>query len=318
MKESGYISAIRTEIRVRHYSYQTEKSYLYWNRYFINYCQISHGSEISASKIGQFLCYIAEQCNVSASTQKQALCALVFACRFVLKMDTAGLDFPYAKAPKRIPQVLSAEEAKQIISQLYGYHYLIAGILFGSGLRLKEALRLRVKDIDLTEKSIFVHQGKGNKDRVCILPSELILPLKAQIESVKSVHNSDLRAGFGLASLPISLIKKYRNSAKKFYWQFVFPASRRCLHPSDDYICRHHIHPTAFSKALRLATKQAAIDKRVTAHTFRHSFATALLRKGYDLRTIQELLGHTDIKTTQIYTHVIGTHTSGVVSPFDA
>nr|WP_283105741.1 integron integrase [Shewanella kaireitica] len=318
IKESGYISAIRTEIRVRHYSYQTEKSYLYWNRYFINYCQISHGSEISASKIGQFLCYIAEQCNVSASTQKQALCAIVFACRYVLKMDTSGLDFPYAKAPKRIPQVLSTEEAKQIIGQMSGDHFLIAAILFGAGLRLKEALRIRVKDIDLNNKSIFIHQGKGKKDRVCILPNELISPLELQIEKVRKIHNKDYKAGFGMAALPISLIKKYGASARKFHWQFFFPATRRCIHPSDGYICRHHIHPTAFSKALRLATKKAAIDKRVTAHTFRHSFATALLRKGYDLRTIQELMGHTDIKTTQIYTHVIGTHTSGVVSPFDS
>jgi integron integrase len=235
-------------------------------------------------------------------------------------MDTAGLNFPYAKAPKRIPQVLSVEQAKDIIKNLAGSHYLIAALLFGSGLRLKEALRLRVKDIDLSAKSIFIHQGKGkgNKDRVCILPAELGLPLKLQIEWVKSVHLKDLQAGYGLASLPISLIRKYRESAKKFHWQFVFPASRRCIHPSDSYICRHHIHPSAFSKALRVATKESKIDKRVTAHTFRHSFATALLRRGYDLRTIQELLGHTDIKTTQIYTHVVGAHTSGVVSPFDS
>lgn len=264
------------------------------------------------------MCFLAEQCGVSASTQKQALCAIVFACRYVLKMDTAGLNFPYAKAPKRIPQVLSIGEAKCVIGHLAGNHYLIAALLFGSGLRLKEVLRLRIKDIDLSSKTVFVHQGKGNKDRVCLLPSELVLPLKGQIESVKSVHNGDLRAGYGLASLPISLIRKYRSSANKFHWQFIFPASRRCIHPSDDYICRHHIHQTAFSKALSVAVKQTQIDKRVTAHTFRHSFATALLRKGYDLRTIQELLGHTDIKTTQIYTHVVGAHTSGVVSPFDS
>ncbi len=204
-----------------------------------------------------------------------------------------------------------------IINQLPNYHHLIGAILFGSGLRLKEALWIRIKDIDFKEKSIFVYQGKGQKDRICMLPQTIISQLNVQITHVKAIHDHDLAAGFGLASLPISLMRKYQNSAAQFHWQYLFPASRRCVHPSDHYICRHHIHPTAFSRELRQATKRAQINKRVTAHTFRHSFATCLLRKGYDIRTIQEMLGHTDVKTTQIYTHVIGGHYSGVISPLD-
>jgi integron integrase len=318
MGQLTFLEAIRTEIRVRHYSYQTEKSYLYWNRYFIRHCNIRHGADITPALIEQFLCFLAVECEVSASTQKQALCAIVFACRHVLKIEPNELQFPYAKAPKRIPQVLSNEEAKLIISNLSGYHYLIGAILFGSGLRLKEALKLRVKDIDLTTKSIFVYRGKGQKDRACMLPNGLIDVLKSQMNQVKKLHEADLSDGFGLASLPISLIRKYRSNASKFHWQYIFPASRRCMHPSDNYVCRHHIHPTAFSRALRQATTNCGIDKRVTAHTFRHSFATSLLLKGHDIRTIQELLGHSDVKTTEIYTHVIGGHHTGVISPLDS
>lgn len=318
MEKLTYLEAIRTEIRVRHYSYQTEKSYLYWNRYFIRHCNIRHGADITPALIEHFLCFLAVQCKVSASTQKQALCAIVFACRYVLKIEPNKLQFPYAKAPKRIPQVLSNQEAKLIINHLSGYHYLIGAILFGSGLRLKEALNLRIKDIDLSIKSIFVCQGKGQKDRVCMLPNQLIDGLKPQMIHVKKIHEADLADGFGLASLPISLIRKYRSNASKFHWQYIFPASRRCIHPSDNYVCRHHIHPTAFSRALRQATINSNLVKRVTAHTFRHSFATSLLLKGHDIRTIQELLGHSDVKTTEIYTHVIGGHYTGVVSPLDS
>ncbi len=317
MGQATYIEAIRAEIRVRHYSYQTEKSYLYWNRYFIRHCNIRHGDDITPALIEHFLCFLAVQCKVSASTQKQALCAIIFACRHVLKIETKELQFPYAKTPQRIPQVLSSDEAKLIISFLSNYHHLIGSILFGAGLRLKEALRLRIKDIDLSTKSIFVYQGKGQKDRVCMLPNGLVDELTLQISHVKKIHDRDLAEGFGLASLPISLIKKYRSSAAKFHWQYIFPASRRCIHPSDKYVCRHHIHPTAFSRELRKATTKSNTNKRVTAHTFRHSFATSLLLKGHDIRTIQELLGHSDVKTTQIYTHVIGGHHTGVISPLD-
>ncbi|MBQ4892143.1 integron integrase [Shewanella sp. MMG014] len=317
MKKPTFIEAIREQIRVRHYSLQTEKSYLYWARYFIRYTQIKNARELAPSHIESFLYYLSNQRGVSASTQKQALCALVFVFKHVLEVNTDNLNFPYAKAPSRIPQVLDAQQAKLIINLMNGQYKMIASILYGSGLRLNEALSLRVKDIDFTHRTIFVFRGKGQKDRVCLLPDCAVDSLKEQIEKVKEIHHNDIKAGLGFTSLPPSLFRKYQQSIKQFHWQYIFPASRLCVHPIDGYICRHHIHPSAFGRALRIATIQAQVAKRVTAHTFRHSFATQLLQHGTDIRTVQEQLGHKDLKTTQLYTHAAGINQTGIVSPMD-
>ncbi len=317
MKKLSFLEAIREQIRVRHYSLQTEKSYLYWARYLVRYSHVRNAQELSPKHIESFLCYLSTHCKVSASTQKQALCALVFCYKHVLAIDTSSLNFPYAKGPSRIPQVLDDQQAKRIINLMNGEYKIIASILYGSGLRLTESLRLRIKDIDFVNRTIFVFRGKGQKDRVCLLPNCIIEDLQKQLEKVRSIHTNDLYQGCGYTSLPSSLFRKYKKSVKQFHWQYLFPASRRCIHPVDGYTCRHHIHPTAFSRALRKAASLSQIGKRVTAHTFRHSFATSLLKRGYDIRTLQEMLGHQDLKTTQIYTHVAGLHQSGVVSPLD-
>ncbi|MCL1156918.1 integron integrase [Shewanella inventionis] len=317
MAGTGYLEAIRQQIRVRHYSYQTEKSYLYWNRYFIRHFRFSTAKQISPSHIEQFLSFLANNKHVSSSTQQQALCALVFAFKHVLAIDTDNLQFPYAKPPSRIPQVLNDVEAKQVIDNLHGKYQLIGCLLYGAGLRLTEALSIRLKDIDFENRTLFVFRGKGKKDRVCILPKMTIDPIQQQMHLVRETHAHDLSQGLGMASLPPSLLKKFGTSAKQLHWQYLFPSIHCVSHPVNDYRCRHHIDPTTFRKALKKAVQKTTITKRITAHTFRHSFATNLLRRGHDIRTVQELLGHNDVKTTQIYTHVAGLHQTGVQSPMD-
>jgi len=317
MKNTGYLGSIKEQIRVRHYSYQTEKSYLYWNRYFIRHFKFSSAKQITPLHIEQFLTFLANSKQVSSSTQQQALCALVFAFKHVLAINTDDLKFPYAKPPSRIPQVLEDSEAKLIIERLTGKYKLLGILLYGAGLRLTEALTLRIKDIDTQNQTLFIYRGKGKKDRVCILPQMANELVDKQINRVRQTHLTDLNKGLGMASLPPSLIKKFGTNAKLLHWQYLFPSIHCVSHPVDGYICRHHIDPTTFRKALQKAVSQTAITKRVTAHTFRHSFATNLLRRGHDIRTVQELLGHNDVKTTQIYTHVAGLHQTGIVSPMD-
>jgi integron integrase len=225
--------------------------------------------------------------------------------------------FQFAKKPKHLPTVLSPDQCALILSELPGIHQLIGSLLYGSGLRMNEALRIRVKDIDFYNQSIFVFQGKGRKDRVTLLPKKLESRLKNQIEQVKMIHDADLTHGYGMTSLPAALVTKYKNSVKTLAWQYVFPSKTICKHPYDDYFCRHHLHHSSFSRALTKATRASGVMKKVSAHTFRHSFATHLLENGTDIRTVQELLGHEDLKTTQIYTHVIGNKNAGTQSPVD-
>ncbi|WP_144208184.1 integron integrase [Shewanella donghaensis] len=317
MADTKYLAAIRLQIRVRHYSYQTEKSYLYWNRYFIKHFKFTSAKYIEPTHIEQFLSFLANNKRVSSSTQQQALCALVFAFKHVLAINTDNLQFPYAKAPTRIPQVLNDDEAKQVISHMSGKYQLVASLLYGAGLRLSEALNVRLKDIDFEQRTLFIFRGKGKKDRVCILPKITVEPITLQIQQVHQTHLQDLSQGLGMASLPASLIKKFGSSAKQLHWQYLFPSVHCVVHPTSSYMCRHHIDPTTFRKALQKAVSKTSINKRVTAHTFRHSFATNLLRRGHDIRTVQELLGHNDVKTTQVYTHVAGLHKTGVQSPMD-
>jgi len=314
---SIFLNQIRDVIRTKRYSRRTEKSYLYWVKAFIIFNDKQHPNDMGGFEIDRFLTHLAVNRGVTASTQNQALCAIIFMYKHVIKREIKDLSFSYAKTPKNIPSVLSPLEVSAIISQLKNPYKLIVSILYGSGLRLNEALRLRTKDIDFNNHTIFVFRGKGNKDRITLLPYEIENELKQQIIRAKDLHNADLSQGFGMASVPPALIRKYKSVMKDFSWQFIFPSTTKCRHPVDNYVCRHHIHDSAFSKNLRKALLKTQIAKKVSAHTFRHSFATALLQNGTDIRTVQTLLGHVDIRTTEIYTHVIGSKFAGTLSPFD-
>lgn len=314
---SAFLEKVRREIRSLHYSIRTEKSYLQWIKRYIRFNNYAHPSDLESSHIEAFLSYIANEGKVSAATQNQALCALVFLYKRILLMEDLTLSFTYAKTPKRLPVVISHTQALEVIGGLQGKYWLIASLLFGSGLRINEALRLRIKDIDFEQNTIFVFKGKGGKDRYTLLPKSIIPELRSQIEYVKKLHKKDLNEGFGKTSLPPALNRKYKNVVKDACWQYIFPSAIRCKHPFDNYVCRHHLHESAFRKQLRAAVIASKIDKRITSHTFRHSFATHLLNNGCDIRTLQELLGHTDIKTTEIYTHIVGEKLAGTKSPLD-
>lgn len=317
MAASPFIESIRIELRTRRYSLQTEKVYLYWIRCFIRFNDYKHPEETGNFEVERFLNYIAANRKVSSATQNQALCALVFMFRHVIKKELVGLNYSFSRKPKSMPTVLNAHEARQVINGLTGKYRLIGMLLYGSGLRINEALSLRIKDVNFENNTIFVYRGKGGKDRYTLLPKSIKQQLQAKIESAKRVHKKDLDDGFGLTSLPASLLIKYGKAALDASWQYIFQSSTRCVHPHDGYICRHHIHHSTFRKHLRKAVLASDVDKRVTAHTFRHSFATQLLISGTDIRTVQELLGHTDLKTTEIYTHVIGSRFSHTSSPAD-
>lgn len=314
---SEFIELVRSEMRVQHMSLRTEKAYLAWVKQFIRFHDRKHPKDMGNSEIEHFLHYLANVRKVSSSTQTQALCALMFMYKKVLEVEIIDLKYAYAKKPKRLPTVIDTFEARSILSFMTGKHQLIGQLLFGSGLRINEALKLRIKDVNFSNNTLFIFRGKGNKDRYTILPATVVPALRAQIEYSKKLHNKDLREGHGLSSLPTSLIKKYKHAAKDTGWQFVFPSPVRCHHPVDGYVCRHHLHDSSFAKHLRFALKASGIAKRVTAHTFRHTFATQLLLHGTDIRTLQELLGHSDIRTTEIYTHVVGAKFAGTKSPVD-
>lgn len=306
-------------LRAKHYSLRTEKTYISWVRRFILFHNKRHPREMGSPEINAFLSYLAVQKNVAASTQNQALSAILFLYRYVLKteLDESAIgDLRPAKS-KHIPTVLSKEEAKAVIKNMQGIYRLMAQILYGSGLRLMEVLRLRVKDLDFANHQIIVRDGKGENDRVSILPDVLLEPLRLHLNQIKAQHEKDLSEGFGTVYLPYALERKYPNANREWAWQYVFPSSTRSPDPKTGIIQRHHIHETALQKAVKEAARLAKIDKPVSPHTFRHSFATQLLQSGYDIRTIQELLGHKDVKTTMIYTHVLQKGAMGVKSPLD-
>jgi integron integrase len=317
MKPSPFIEQVRSELRTRHYSLRTEKTYLYWIRHFILFNDKRHPEAMDNSNIELFLNYLAVQRRVSASTQNQALCALIFMYRHVSRRDIENLQYGFAKRPKNMPTVLSPQEIASILNQLKGKYWLMTALLYGCGFRIHEALSLRIKDIDLHNRSIFIFRGKGRKDRYTLLPDSLLSAIKQQIALSKDIHQTDLNEGYGFTSIDSSLKRKYGKSLLDFTWQYLFPSTTRCRHPYDGYICRHHLHGTAYAKQLRKAVKASGIYKRVTAHTFRHSFATNLLMNGSDIRTVQELLGHSDLRTTEIYTHVINQRCAGTRSPVD-
>ncbi len=313
------LDRVREAIRLKHYSIRTEEAYVYWIKRYIFFHNKRHPREMGAPEIEAFLTHLAVKENVAASTQNQALSALLFLYREVLHQD---LDFPIdavrAKRPKRLPTVLTREEVRKVLGQLSGTHRLMAQLLYGSGLRLMECVRLRVKDVDFAQHLIVVRDGKGEKDRVTMLPESLVESLQVHLQSVRLLHEEDLARGYGAVYLPYALERKYPNAGREWIWQYVFPASKLSKDPRSGEVRRHHIHESSLQKAVRKAAQLAGLPKRVTCHTFRHSFATHLLEAGYDIRTVQELLGHKDVRTTMIYTHVLNRGRLAVRSPLDA
>lgn len=312
------LDQLRGAIRVRHYSIRTEEAYVDWARRFILFHGKRHPKEMGAGEVTAFLTHLALERNVSASTQNQAKSALLFLYREVLGMELPWLDEVIAaKAARRLPVVLTQVEARRLLESMSGTMGLVAGLLYGTGMRLLEGLRLRVKDVEFSRREIVVREGKGNKDRVTVLPENLLLPLQAHLEKVKALHERDLDAGFGEVYLPDALARKYPNAARTWGWQYVFPSLVRSIDPRTGVERRHHLYEASVQRAVREAAKLAKIHKPVTPHVLRHSFATHLLQAGYDIRTVQELLGHKDVQTTMIYTHVLNKGGRGVTSPLD-
>ncbi|MCD9029570.1 integron integrase [Luteimonas sp. BDR2-5] len=312
------LDQVRNRMRVKRYSLRTERAYLGWIRRFIIANGKRHPREMGGPEVETFLTMLAVRGNVAASTQNQALAALLFLYRDVLKTRLPWMEeVVRAKRPSRLPVVLSRQEVTGLLACMDGRMWLLASLLYGTGMRLMEGVRLRVKDLDVACNQITVRAGKGNKDRRTVLPAALIAPLQHQAEQARILHRQDVEAGFGEVWLPHALAKKYPNAAREFAWQYVFPAQRRSTDPNSGAERRHHLDEALLSRALKRAAKQAGIDKPVSAHTLRHSFATHLLEAGHDIRTIQELLGHKDVATTQIYTHVVNRGGLGVLSPLD-
>jgi integron integrase len=320
MGKKKLLDRVSEAIRLKHYSPRTEEAYVSWIRRFILFHDKRHPRKMGAAEIKEFLTHLAVDRNVAASTQNQALYAILFLYREVLRkdLDEKTIDAVRAKKPKRLPVVLTREEVRRVIGLLSGAHRLMAKLLYGSGLRLMECLRLRVKDVDFEQRQIVVRDGKGGKDRVTILPEALVPFLQEHLQHVKYLHDDDLKKGYGSAPLPSALERKYPNASRDWKWQYVFPASKRTPYPHTGLIGRSHADPGGLYKAIKRATRRAGIDKNVTPHVFRHSFATHLLEDGYDIRTVQELLGHKNVKTTMIYTHVLNRGGLAVRSPLDA
>ena len=312
------LDQVREVIRTKHYSFRTEQAYVFWIKKFIFFHKKRHPQEMAAKEINEFLTYLAVKENVSASTQNQALCAIVFLYKQVLKIELQDFgDVTWAKKPKRIPVVFTRKEIKTIFNQLTGMNWLMGMLLYGAGLRLTECLQLRINDIDFEYKEITVHHAKGAKDRVMPLPDQIIEPLKQHINYVKELHDKDIKDGYTSVYLPYALERKFPNAGKELGWKFVFPATQISADPRSGIRRRHHIHESVFQKALKRAIQKAGITKHASSHTFRHSFATHLLEAGYDIRTVQELLGHNDVKTTMVYTHVLNQRGLAVKSPAD-
>jgi integron integrase len=318
-KPKKLLDQVRDAIRLKHYAYRTEQSYVDWARRYILFHNKTHPKDMGENEVQEFITYLASERKVSASTQNQALSALIFLYRNVLHKE---LDLPTrlitAKRSTHLPTVLTPTEVRNVLQYVEDTAGLITRLLYGSGMRLQECLRLRVKDIDFGNHRIIVRSAKGANDRGTLLPETLIEPLQFQLKTTQLIHQKDLKEGYGETLLPFALSKKYPNGGKEWVWQYVFPASQRSTDPESGVVRRHHLHPSAVQKAVRRAAQKAGLDKRVTPHTFRHSFATHLLEAGYDIRTVQELLGHKDVKTTMIYTHVLNRGPKAVRSPLDS
>jgi len=315
---SKLLDQVRDVLRTRHYSYRTEKTYIEWILRYIRFHDIKHPANMGAAEIEAFLTYLAVERSVAASTQNQALAALLFLYREVLSVNLSWLEnFRPAKKSSRVPVVLTKDEVKTIIGQIEGTNWLIANLLYGAGLRLNEALRLRVKDIDFGFQQIVVRDGKGGKDRFTVLPTKLIEPLQNQLEAARTLHEQDLHRGLGRVLMPFALERKYPNAAAEWCWQYAFPSKSLSVDPRSGRRGRHHVSPSSLQKAFKDALRKSRVVKNASPHTLRHSFATHLLHDGYDIRTIQDLLGHKEISTTMIYTHVLQNNRLGVRSPID-
>ncbi len=312
------LDRVREKIRVKHYSIRTETAYVGWIKRFILFHDKKHPEMLGAKEVEAFLSDLATTRNVAASTQNQALNAILFLYREVLEMKLDWLDnVVRAKRPGRLPVVLSRSEARAVLSRLDGQCWLMASLLYGSGLRVTECLRLRVKDLDFEYREIMVRDGKGNKDRGTVLPETLIPHLKTHLSKRRLEHREDIRRGLGDVYLPTALATKYPTAPTQWAWQWVFAASGYSVDPRAGVRRRHHVSPQVLQRAVKAAVRQSGITKPASCHTFRHSFATHLLEAGYDIRTVQELLGHADVRTTQIYTHVLKRGGKGVRSPLE-
>jgi integron integrase len=316
---SPLLTALNRELRFRHYSERTARSYVRWVVRYIRFHGTRHPSELHQDDVVEFLSALAIRSGVSASTQNQAMAAISFLYREVLGTPLEQLD-PIARAKRaaRLPVVLTTDEVKQVIARMEGTPQLVAMLLYGSGLRILECLRLRVKDVDFAAHEIVVRGGKGDKDRLTMLPVSVEEQLRGHLEEVRALHNKDLRRGGGRTDVPNALARKYPNASTEWRWQYVFPAARTYIDVVSREVRRHHLHVTVVQRAVADAVRSSGLTKRATCHTFRHSFATHLIENGYDIRTVQELLGHSDVRTTMIYTHVLRGGGRGVRSPIDA
>ena len=312
------LDQVRERLRLKHYSIRTEQAYVEWIKRFILFHDKRHPAQMGAAEIEAFLTHLAVKNKVSASTQNQAKSALLFLYREVLEQKLAWLEkITQAKTAKRLPVVLTVSEVQSVLKGLSGTHWLLASLLYGSGLRLMEAVRLRVKDVEFTRREIIVREGKGNKDRVTMLPESAIEPLKLHLAKVKLLHAQDVAEGVAGVYLPFALAKKYPNAGREWGWQYVFPSAKLSTDPRSGLVRRHHVDEKGVQRAMKQALRAAQIAKPATPHSLRHSFATHLLMGGYDIRTVQELLGHSDVQTTMIYTHVLNRGGKGVRSPLD-
>jgi integron integrase len=312
------LDIMREELRARHYSARTEEAYVGWAKRFILFHHKRHPAEMGADEVNEFVTALAVHDGVSASTQTQALSALLFLFRYVLGYEVGELEgLVRARPAERLPVVMTRREVRDVLSALDGEYWLMASLMYGTGMRLSECLRLRVQDIDFGANEILVRDGKGSKDRVTMLPESLKGHLREQLRRARAVHERDKAAGWGRVMLPGALDRKYRSAAGDWKWQWVFPQARRWRNTKTGEQGRHHVHPTLLQRAVKEAVRQAGVQKNVGCHTFRHSFATHLLEDGYDIRTIQELLGHRDVRTTMVYVHVLNKGGHGVRSPID-
>lgn len=312
------LDRVVARLRVKHYSLRTEKIYVDWIKRFIWFHGKRHPNEMGALEVEAFLSHLAVERSVSSPTQNQAKSALLFLYKEVLQIELPWLDgITQAKVPKRLPVVMTHDEVRAVLARMDGTMWLIASLLYGSGLRIMECLRLRVKDVDLAKGEMLVREGKGFKDRVTMLPASLVQPLKDHLLRVKERHEDDLKTGHGEVFMPMALARKYPNAGRSWAWQYVYPSRNLSVDPLSGVIRRHHADEKTVQRAVRRAVLEAGIHKPATPHTFRHSFVTYLLEAGYDIRTVQELLGHSDVSTTMIYTHVLNKGGKGVVSPLD-
>ena len=310
------LDQVRNELRVRQRSYSTEKSYVSWIKRFIRFHDLTHPREMGRDEVGAFLTYLASERNVSAATQNQAFSALLFLYRNVLHIKLENVESLRARKPKRLPSVLTAREARQLLGAIEGPSRLVSSLLYGSGMRLREALGLRVHDVEFEQSRMYVRDPKSRRDRSAILPEPLVEPLRLQLERAKKTYAIDRARGIGV-TLPKAASIKYPGAHRQWCWYWVFPSTTTTKHPRTGEEVRYHLHPTTIRRGVKGAAEKIGLQKHVTCHTFRHSFATHLLEAGYDIRSIQELLGHKSVKTTQIYTHVARGVGVGIKSPLE-